>query len=84
MLEPLGENLVVKAEVEKKSVGGIDLPDTVDPDAPQCGTVTAKGPEATVEVGSKVIFRKYAPDQFVLDGEKLLLLSQKDIIAIVK
>ena len=81
MLEPLADYLVVKPEEEKKAVGGIDLPDTIDPDAPQSGVVTSKGPEAIIEVGSRVIFRKFSPDVFTLEGEKYLLLAQKDIIA---
>lgn len=84
MLEPLSANLVIKAEVEKKAVGGIDLPDTVDPDAPQKGVVVAAGPECSVKVNDVVIFRKYSPDAFTLDGEKYLLLAQKDILALIK
>jgi chaperonin GroES len=84
MLEPLFDNIVVKCEEEKKAIGGIDLPDTVDPDAPQKGVITAVGPECIVKVDSVVIFRKYSPDLFTLDGVKYLLLSQKDIIALIK
>ena len=84
MLEPLFANLVIRAEEEKKAVGGIDLPDTVDPDAPQRGIVVAAGPECSVKVDSLVIFRKYSPDTFTLDGEKYLLLAQSDVIALIK
>lgn len=84
MLEPLFANLIVLAETEKKAVGGIDLPDTVDPDAPQKGKVVAVGPECSIKADDMVIFRKYSPDVFNLDGVKYLLLSQKDLIAIIK
>ena len=84
MLVPLSDNLVVLAEAEKKAVGGIDLPDTIDPDAPQKGTIMAVGPDCSVKVEDTVIFRKYSPDAFTLDGVKYLLVSQKDIIALIK
>lgn len=83
-LKPLSDNLVVEPQEEKKAVGEIDLPDTVDPDAPQRGIVTAKGDEVTkVQAGDTVLFRKYAPDQFALDGKKFMLMKESDVIAVI-
>lgn len=83
-LKPLSDNLIVEPVEEKKAVGEIDLPDTVDPDAPQRGLVTAKGDDVTkVQVDDTVLFRKYAPDEFKLDGKKVMLMQEKDVIAVI-
>ena len=84
-LEPLFDQLLVKVQEDKKTVGDMVLPDSVNPDRPQRGTVMAKGNQATtVQVGEEVVFRKYAPDQVEIDGEKFWLLAEKDVIAIVR
>ena len=72
---------------------GIVLPDTAK-ERPQEGTIVAAGPgrilddgsrEAMdVEVGQKILFQKYAGTEFKLDDEELLILSQKDILAVIE
>jgi chaperonin GroES len=72
---------------------GIVLPDTAK-ERPQEGTVLSAGPgrilddgkrEAMdVAVGQKVLFQKYAGTEFKLDDEELLILSQKDVLAIIE
>ena len=72
---------------------GIVLPDTVK-ERPQEGTILAVGPGRTlddgtkepieVSVGEKILFQKYAGTEFKLDDEDLLILSQKDVLAVIK
>ncbi len=93
-LKPLGDRLVVKpSEREEMTKSGIVLPDTVK-ERPQEGTITAVGPgrtlddgkreEMDVQVGQKVLFQKYAGTEFKLDDVDLLILSQKDILAVIE
>ncbi|MEX1156401.1 MAG: co-chaperone GroES [Chloroflexota bacterium] len=93
-LKPLGDRLVVKpAPREEMTKSGIVLPDTVK-ERPQEGTVLSVGPgrilddgsrEAIdVSVGQRILFQKYAGTEFKLDEEDLLILSQKDILAVIE
>jgi chaperonin GroES len=93
-LKPLGDRLVVKPSArEEMTKSGIVLPDTVK-ERPQEGTVLAVGPgkilddgtrEAIdVKVGQKILFQKYAGTEFKLDEEDLLILSQKDVLAVIE
>jgi chaperonin GroES len=93
-LKPLGDRLVVKpSEREEMTKSGIVLPDTAK-ERPQEGTVLAVGPGRTLDdgtrepmelsVGQKILFQKYAGTEFKLDEEDLLILSQKDILAVIE
>ena len=93
-LQPLGDRVVVKpAGREEMTKSGIVLPDTAK-EKPQEGTILAVGPgrilddgkrEAMdVKVGQKVLYGKYAGTEFKVDGDELLIVSQKDILAIVE
>jgi chaperonin GroES len=93
-LRPLGDKVIVTPSPrEEMTKTGIVLPDTVK-EKPQEGTVLAAGPgrkldDGTVEsmdvkVGDKVLYAKYAGTEFKLDGDELLIVSQKDILAIVE
>ena len=93
-LKPLGDRLVVKPTArEEMTKSGIVLPD-IAKERPQEGTITAVGPgrtlddgkreEMDVQVGQKVLFQKYAGTEFKLDEEDLLILSQKDILAVIE
>ena len=92
-LQPLGDRVVVKPTPrEEMTKSGIVLPDTAK-EKPQEGTILAVGPGAfdndgkrvamDVEVGQKVLYGKYAGTEFKLDDDELLIVSQKDILAIV-
>ncbi len=92
-LQPLGDRVVVKAsEREETTRGGIVLPDTAK-EKPQRGTVIAAGKgrrdedgdriEMDVKVGDEVLFAKYAGTEFKLEDEDLLILSEKDILAVI-
>jgi chaperonin GroES len=92
-LQPLGDRVVVKPTPrEEMTKSGIVLLDTAK-EKPQEGTILAIGPGAfdndgkriamDVEVGQKVLYGKYAGTEFKLDDDELLIVSQKDILAIV-
>ena len=93
-LKPLGDRLVVKPSArEEMTKSGIVLPDTAK-EKPQEGTIVAAGPgrilddgkrEAMdVKKGDKVLYAKYAGTEFKIDDDELLIVSQKDILAIVE
>jgi chaperonin GroES len=93
-LRPLGDRVVVKPTPrEEMTKTGIVLPDTAK-EKPQEGTVVAAGPGRTlddgkreamdVKEGQKVLYAKYAGTEFKIDGDELLIVSQKDILAIVE
>jgi chaperonin GroES len=92
-LRPLGDRVVVQPSArEEMTKSGIVIPDTVK-EKPQEGLILSVGPgrilddgkrEAMdVRTGDKVLYAKYAGTEFKLDGEDLLIVSQKDILAIV-
>ena len=93
-LKPLGDRLVVRPTPrEEMTKSGIVLPDTAK-ERPQEGTVVSIGPGRTlddgsreamdVEVGQKILFQKYAGTEFKLEEEELLILSQKDVLAVIE
>jgi chaperonin GroES len=92
-LQPLGDRVVVKPTPrEEMTKSGIVLPDTAKEKPPE-GEILAVGPGAfdndgkrmamDVKVGQKVLYGKYAGTEFKLDDDELLIVSQKDILAIV-
>jgi len=95
-LKPLADRVVVKPiEQEEKTKGGVYLPDTATKEKPQEGTVLAVGPgrlmddgtrsALEVQVGDRVLFAKYAGTEFKDDdGDKFIILSEKDILAIIE
>jgi chaperonin GroES len=92
-VKPLGDRVFVKVSAsEEKTAGGIYLPDNAK-EKPQVGEVAAIGPgkrsddgnrqEMEVNVGDKVLYSKYAGTDIKLGNEEYVLLSEKDILAIV-
>jgi len=92
-LQPLGDRVVIKPTPrEEMTKSGIVLPDTAK-EKPQEGEILAVGPGAfdndgkrvamDVKVGQKVLYGKYAGTEFKLDDDELLIVSQKDILAVV-
>jgi chaperonin GroES len=93
-LKPLGDRVVVEPiEQEEVTAGGIVLPETAK-EKPQQGKVLAAGPgardedgkriEMDVKVGDKVLYAKYAGTEFKMDGKKLLILRESDLLAILE
>ena len=93
-LRPLGDRVVIKPTArEEMTKSGIVLPDTVK-EKPQEGMIIAAGPgkilddgkRETMDVkeGDKVLYAKYAGTEFKVEEQDLLILSQKDILAVVE
>jgi chaperonin GroES len=93
-LRPLGDRVVIKPTArEDMTKSGIVLPDTAK-EKPQEGTVIAVGPgrilddgkreQMDLKVDQKVLYAKYAGTEFKIEGDDLLIVSQKDILAIVE
>jgi chaperonin GroES len=92
-VKPLADRVLIKVSAsEEATAGGILLPDTAK-EKPQVGEITAVGPGKTddkgnrqaieVKVGDKVLYSKYAGTDIKLGGEEFVLLSEKDILAIL-
>jgi chaperonin GroES len=94
-LKPLGSRVVIKAlEREEMTKSGIVLPDTAK-EKPQEGKVLSVGPgdrhpdtgeriPVELKEGDRVLFQKYAGTEFKLDDEELLILSEKDVLAVIE
>jgi chaperonin GroES len=93
-IRPLGDRLLVEPiEQEETIAGGLLLPETAK-EKPQQGNVLAAGAgrrdddgdriEMDVKVGDKVLFAKYAGTEIKLDGKKLLIMKESDILGIVE
>ena len=93
-LKPLGNRVVIEPiEEEDITAGGIVLPETAK-ETPHKGTVTAVGPgdrdedgkriEMDVKKGDQVLFAKYAGTEIKVDGNKLLILRESDLLAIIE
>lgn len=93
-LKPLGNRVVVEPqEQEEKTTSGLFLPETAK-EKPQKGSVLSIGPgerdEAgkriplDVKVGDVVLYAKYGGTEVKIDGKKLLILRESDILAVVE
>jgi chaperonin GroES len=92
-LKPLEDRIVVKpGEEEETTVSGIVIPDTAK-EKPQEGEVVAVGPgrfedgtrvPLDVKVGDKVIYSKYGGTEVKIGGEDHLILSARDVLAVVE
>jgi chaperonin GroES len=92
-LKPLEDRILVRPEEgEETTISGIVIPDTAK-EKPQQGTVLAVGPgkrsdtgdliPMDVKEGDKVMYSKYGGTEIKVDGEELLILSARDVLAIV-
>lgn len=93
-LTPLGDRVVVKPQQrDEVTKSGIVLPDTAK-EKPQRGEVIAVGKgrltdsgdrlPMDVQKGDNVLFAKYAGTEFKIEDDEYLILSEKDILAIVQ
>ena len=93
-LRPLGDRVVIQPTPrEEMTKSGIVLPDTAK-EKPQEGTILATGPgriledgtreKMDVKDGDRVLYSKYAGTEFKIEGEELLIVSQKDILATIQ
>lgn len=92
-LKPIGDRIVVqRQEAGEKTKGGIILPDTAK-EKPQMGKVLAVGEgkhlkdgkrqPMQVKKGDTILFTSYAGDEFTLDGNKVLLMREDDVLAVI-
>ena len=93
-LQPLGERVLVKPlAAQDTTKGGIVIPDTAK-EKPQEGKILAVGPGNRNDAGERVpmdvavddivLYAKYAGTEIKLEGEKVLVLRESDILAIVE
>lgn len=93
-LQPVSNHIIIKVQGQESiTASGIIIPDTVDQERPERGEVIAVGPGKIgrdgkrewmeVEVGQTVIFKKYAPDEVEVDGEKYLIIKSDEVMAIL-
>jgi chaperonin GroES len=93
-LKPLADRVVIEAvEQAQASAGGVILPDTVK-EKPQEGIVIFVGPgrrtdkgeviPMDLKVNDRVIYSKYSGSEIKLDGKDYLIVSEKDVLAVVK
>ncbi|MEJ5336909.1 MAG: co-chaperone GroES [Thermus sp.] len=94
VIKPLGDRVVVKRiEEEPKTKGGIVLPDTAK-EKPQKGKVIAVGSGRILDNGQKVplevkegdivVFAKYGGTEIEIDGEEYVILSERDLLAVLQ
>jgi chaperonin GroES len=93
-LKPLEDRIVVQPnEAEQTTASGLVIPDTAK-EKPQQGKVLAVGPGKRtetsgeviplgIEVGQTVLYSKYGGTEVTIDGDDLLILSSRDVLAIV-
>ena len=93
-LQPLGDRVVVRPteDIESRTPSGLVIPDTAK-EKPQIGEVIAVGPGARdedgdripmdVSVGDKVLYSKFAGTEVKLDSDEYLVLSERDLLAVV-
>ncbi len=90
-LQPLEDRIVIRsAEAEETTASGLVIPDSAK-EKPQQGEVLAVGPgrvgddneriEMEIAVGDTVIYSKYGGTEISVDGEDLLILSSRDVLA---
>ncbi|MFC1780569.1 co-chaperone GroES [Patescibacteria group bacterium] len=94
-VQPLGGNILVEPLLEEsKTSSGIVLPDTVDKEKSQKGKVIALGTGKVtdkgesipfnVKVGDIVIFKQYSPNELKMDDKEYLIMSEEDVLAVIK
>lgn len=93
-LKPLDDRVVVRAiEAEQTTASGLVIPDTAK-EKPQEGEVVAVGPGRVadsgerialdVKEGDRIVYSKYGGTEVKIDGEEFLILSARDILAVVE
>lgn len=94
-IEPLGDRVLVKPmkNDEKVSASGIIIPDTVDKEKPAQGKVIAVGKgryddgvlvPMSLKVGQTILFSKYGYDEVKVEGEEYYILSESQVLAVIK
>ena len=93
-IKPLFDNILIRPlEAETKTASGIILPDNAK-EKPQTGQIVAVGPgkvtpkgekePIVVKVGQKVMYKRWGGNEVKINGEELILVEQKDILAVLE
>lgn len=95
-IQPIGDRILIKpfleSDVAPKNSFGILIPDTVSKETPERGVVLAVGEgryhegeiiPLKVKVGDKIIFSKYGYDEVTVDDEKLYILKEDTVLAVI-
>lgn len=79
---PIGSRVLVKPVAKSSSL--IVVPDSMH-EKPEQGEIVSLGEtHPSLLEGDKILFKKYSPDEFKLEGETYLILSMDDILAVIK
>lgn len=93
-IRPLQDRVLIRRlESETTTAGGIVIPDSAS-EKPNQGEVVAVGPGTrldngetvaiAVNVGDRVLFGKYSPNEIKINGEELLIIKESDILAVIE
>jgi chaperonin GroES len=94
-ITPCADNVLIESvKGEEKTKSGIILPDTASKERPEQGLVIAVGPgkknkqgivvPVSIQVGQKVLFSKYGPNEIKVDGKEYLIAKEDDILAVIE
>lgn len=93
-VKPLGGRVLVKPLEDEETDSGLIIPATADKEKPEQGTIVALGTGKVdddgkeipfnVEVGDRVMFKQYSPDEVEMDGVTYLVIDESDILAVIK
>jgi chaperonin GroES len=87
-VKPLSDRVLIEPnEAEEKTAGGLFIPDTAK-EKPLAGKVVAVGPgtkevEMEVKAGDTVLYGKYAGTEITVEGKKMIIMRQSDVLAII-
>lgn len=88
IFEPLGTRVAVKVdEVQNKTASGIIIPDS-SKEKPSIGTIVSINEttkeDFNVDIGTRIVFGKYAGTELEIEGEKLLILEMDEAFGIIR
>ena len=91
-LRPLADRVVVRPLEESEAMrGGLFIPDTAK-EKPQQGEVIAVGPGGMekgervpmeLQIGQKILYAKYSGSEVTIDAQKLLIIKESDVLAVI-
>ena len=94
-IKPLGDHVLIEPLPQaEKTKGGIFLPESAEKERPEQGQIVAVGPgkklisgkiiPLNVQVGDKVLFTKYGPNEIKVDDKEYLIAKEEDILAVIE
>lgn len=82
-IKPLGDRVVAVQEVSQpKTASGIYLPNTAQ-EKPAIARIIAVGPDATLKIDDRIIYKSYATTEVKIDKAEYLIIREEDILATV-